>query len=196
MSRRAFKQLALEAARFLADGSESEYLHAKERATMMLGLTSTSRWPSNRHIKELIGLLTRQQIGADELNRRLLEMRSIAVSVMEIIDAHDPFLIGSTLSGKVRSGSDIDLHAYADHFDEIKELLQQCGYEDVEEEIIINSKGEFVHLQWHEQDYPVEITVYPWSWRDIEPISSVTGKPMKRASLQRLRHIVQRAAGA
>lgn len=43
----------------------------------------------------------------------------------------------------------------------VKDLLQQCGYEDVEEEIIVNSKGEFVHLKWHEQDYPVEITVYP-----------------------------------
>lgn len=142
----------------------------------------------------MIGQLTLEQIGADELTRRLLEMRSIAQSIMDILDAHDPFLIGSTLSGKVRSGSDIDLHAYADDFNEIKDVLQQCGYEDVEEEIIINSKGEFVHLKWYEQDYPVEITVYPWSWRDIEPISSVTGKPMKRANLRRLRRLVQQAA--
>lgn len=190
MSRRAYKQLALEAARFLADGSESEYLHAKERAMMMLGLSETSRWPSNRRIKEIIGQLTLEELGKDELQRRLCEMRTIALEIMKVIEDFDPFLIGSTLSGKVRTGSDIDFHAYSDNFEEIKDLLIAHGYDEVEEEIVVNRKGEFVHLKWHEREYPVEITVYPWSWRDIQPLSSVTGKPMKRANLSQLRHIV------
>jgi len=196
MSRRAFKQLALEAARFLADGSETEYLHAKERAMMMLGLSEQSRWPSNRRIKEMIGQLTLEELGKDELNRRLREMRQIALEIMSLIEDHDPFLIGSTLSGKVRTGSDIDFHAYSDNYEEIKDVLQQYGYEDVEEEIIINRKGEFVHLRWYEATYPVEITVYPWSWRDIEPTSSITGKPMKRASLGQVRQLLARMKSA
>jgi predicted nucleotidyltransferase len=192
MSRRAYRQLALEAARLLADGSESEYLHAKERAMMMLGLSETSRWPSNRRIKEMMGQITAAELGADEVARRVREMREIALQIMTVIEEHDPFLIGSTLSGKVRSGSDIDFHAYADDFEEIKEKLLEFGYEDVEEEIIVNRKGEFVHLKWYEGPYPVEITVYPWSWRDIEPISSVTQKVMKRANIGRVRMLLQR----
>jgi hypothetical protein len=190
MSRRAYRQLAFEAARFLADGSESEYMQAKERATMMLGLSESVRWPSNRRIKEMIGQLTEAELGKDEVARRVREMRTIALEIMDIIDAYDPFLIGSTLTGQVRSGSDIDFHAYADDFNEIKDLLEQHGYEDVEEEVIINRKGEFVHLRWYEGPYPVEITVYQWSWRDIQPISSVTGRPMKRATRDQVAHLL------
>jgi len=100
---------------------------------------------------------------------------------MNVIDDCDPFLIGSTLSGEIRVASDIDLHAYCDEFQMLKDRLIFWGYEEVEEEIVENSKGRFVHLKWYEREYPVEITVYQWSWRHIVPISSVTGKPMKRA---------------
>jgi hypothetical protein len=189
MSKRAYEQLMLQAAQFLADGSESEYLHAKERASMMLGVSGT-RWPSNRRIKDLIGQITEAEIGPDEVKRRVREMREIAAEIMEIIDHCDPFLIGSTLSGKVRSGSDIDLHAYSDDCNEIKDLLSEYGYDSVEEELIGNSKGEFVHLKWNERAYPVEITIYPWSERDVVPYSSVTNKPMKRAPLGQVRKLL------
>lgn len=190
MSRKASWQLALEAARFLASGSESEYLQAKERAIMMLGLTSQTRWPSNRCIKEMIGQLTNAELGPDEVKRRVRCMRTIAAEIMEIIDHCDPFLIGSTLSGKVITGSDIDLHAYSDDFNEIKDLLVTHGYEDVEEEEVLNSKGEFIHLRWIEDGYPVEITIYPWSERDVVPYSSVTNRPMKRAPLPKVRTLL------
>ncbi len=117
-------------------------------------------------------------------------MRTIAAEIMELIDHCDPFLIGSTLSGKVRTGSDIDLHAYSEDFNEIKDLLATHGYEDVEEEEVLNRKGEFVHLRWIEDGYPVEITVYPWSERDVVPYSSVTNRPMKRAPLPKVRSLL------
>jgi predicted nucleotidyltransferase len=175
----------------MVEGSENEYLHAKERAMMMLGLSNQTRLPSNKKIKNWIGRITKEELGADEVTRRVKEMREIALAVMSIIEVCDPFLIGSTLSGQIRHTSDVDLHAYSDDFDEIKNLLAEWGYEGIEEEIVHNMKGTFIHLKWLERDYPVEITIYPWSERDVIPFSSITGKAMKRADLFAVRNLLR-----
>ncbi len=183
--------VAEEAARLMIEGGESEYLNAKERAIAMLGLSDQSRLPSNRQIRDCIGTLTKSHLGADEINRRVREMREIAEQIMTVIDDCDPFLIGSTLSGQIRECSDIDLHAYCDEISVLTTMLNTCGYEEVEVETIENRKGTFTHLRWHERDYPVEITVYEWSWRDLVLNSSVTGKPMKRVNLETLRRMLK-----
>lgn len=165
------------------EGSEAEYLHAKERAISMLGLSSRNHLPSNRKIKDCIAQLTACQLGEEEVNRRVREMREIAFEIMQVIEDADPFLIGSTLTGQIRNSSDIDLHAYSNDYTCLKNQLIDWGYEEVDEEVVDNRKGRFVHLRWYERDYPVEITVYPWSWRDVTLFSSVTGKPMKRVAI-------------
>lgn len=193
MAKNAQRRVAEEAARFMVDGIETEYLQAKERAVLMLGLSSETRLPSNKAIKECITRLTRSKLGDEEVRRRLFEMRKIAEQIMLAIEDSDPFLIGSTLSGQIRDASDIDLHAYSDSYEELKDRLIEWGFQNVEEELVENLKGTFVHLRWHENEYPVEITVYPWSWRDLVLSSSVTGKPMKRADLGAVRHLLRQA---
>src|SRR5579885_2416394 len=102
MKKYAQRRLAEEAARFMAEGTESEYLQAKERAMLMLGLSTQCRLPSNRKIKDCIARITRAELGPEEVSRRVNEMRKIAEEIMCILDDFDPFLIGSTLSGKIR----------------------------------------------------------------------------------------------
>jgi len=190
MKKDAQKLVAEAAARFMVDGLESEYLAAKERAVQMLGLGSQTRLPSNRKIRECIALLTREQLGGTEVDRRLVEMRSIAGEIMIALADFDPFLIGSTLSGDIHATSDIDLHAYCDDSSQLQERLNEWDFENVEEEFVENRKGKFVHLRWVEKGYPVEVTVYPWSWRDLIPMSSVTGKPMRRVDAAQLRRLL------
>ncbi len=191
MRRHSQKRFAEEAARFMVEGTESEYLHAKERAMMMLGLSSQTRLPSNRKVRELVSKITKAELGEDEVARRVREMREIALEVMEIIEAFDPFLIGSTLSGEIRQTSDIDLHAYSDDFEEIKFLLADWGYKEIDEEVVQNMKGTFIHLKWLERGYPVEITIYSWAMRDVVQFSSITGKPMKRADIAGVRNLLR-----
>lgn len=192
MPKKERRRVAEEAARFIVEGAEAEYLHAKERAISMLGLSSNSHLPSNKKIKECIALLTASQLGHEEVKRRVREMREIAMEIMQVIEDADPFLIGSTLTGQIHSTSDIDLHAYSDDFECIQNQLTDWGYEDIDVELVDNRKGRFVHLKWYERDYPVEITVYPWSWRDVTLFSSVTGKPMKRADTTAVRTLLKR----
>lgn len=183
-------QVAQEAAKFMLDGAENEYLHAKERATLKFGISGHNHFPSNKTVKGMISLLAKVELGEHEIKARVRRMREIALEIMLIIDDNDPFLIGSTLSGKIRATSDIDLHAYADDPMEIQEKLELCGFTEVELEEIENLKGYFMHLKWEEEGYPVEITVYPWKNRDVQPISSVTGKLMKRADVNALKKIL------
>lgn len=183
-------RVAIEAARFLIDGTEHEYLQAKERALMACGFGDQTRLPSNKLVREMMSRMMTCELGEDEINRRLKQMREIAAEIMTIIEDFDPFLIGSVLAGNIRETSDIDLHAYAENHEEIECRLRDSGYEDIYAEIVHNRKGEFVHLRWEELGHPVEITVYPWSWRDTVMLSSVTGKPIKRADPRQVRHLV------
>lgn len=186
MSKNAREKVAEQAARLMVDGVEYEYLDAKDRAIMMLGLNSESHRPTNRRVKEYISILTKDELGEDEVELRLSEMREIAKELMNVLDEFDPFLIGSVLTGKIRKTSDIDLHAYCDDYRIVKSRLEDNHYFEVEEELVENTKGSFVHLKWIEGRYPIEITIYPWSWRDHVHMSSVTGKPMKRYNLAQL----------
>ena len=186
------KRLALEAARLMVERIETEYLHAKERAILLLGLPYNTPYPTNRQIKEYIAQLTRRQLGADVMAARVRDMRHIAEEIMTVLADFDPHLIGSTLSGQIRDSSDIDLHVYCNHHSEVEQRLANFGFEDVEPEYVENQKGTFVHLRWLENSYPVEITLHNWSQRLEIPISSVTGKPMKRADLDALRRLLNR----
>jgi predicted nucleotidyltransferase len=141
-----------------------------------------------------VARLTKTELGEEEVRRRVREMREIAEQIMSAIDEFDPYLIGSVLSGKIRASSDIDLHAYCDDFDALRDQLYEWGYKDIDEEIVQNRKGTFIHLKWTEKIYPVEITIYPWASRDVIPISSVTGKPMKRADTLAVRKLLKAKA--
>ena len=194
MKKLSTRRLAEEAARLMVEGVETEYLQAKERAVMMLGLSDVSRLPSNLQIKNCIESLTKAELGGEEIRRRLCEMRGIAEKIMTVLAESDPFLIGSTLSGQIRKSSDIDIQAYGEDSGTLLTLLSAYGFENVEEELVENRKGRFVHLRFEEKGYPVEITIYPWSWREIIPISSVTGKPMKRANLEAVWGLLKKEA--
>ena len=129
---------------------ETEYLHAKERAILLLGLPYHTPYPTNRQIKHYIGLLTKKRMGAEAMAGRVWRMREVAEEIMTVLEDFDPYLIGSTLSGQIRESSDIDLHVYCDHYEEVRGRLLMMGYEGVEVEFVENQKGEFVHLRWME----------------------------------------------
>lgn len=190
------RRLALEAARLMVERIETEYLHAKERAILMLGLPYNTPYPTNKQIKQFIAKLTCNQMGAEAMAAQVQQMRQLAEEIMTVLMDFDPYLIGSTLSGQIRASSDIDLHVYCHHYSEVQQRLLAFGYSDVEEEFVENQKGTFVHLRWLEDGFPTEITIHDWSQRGEIFISSVTGKPMKRADLEKLRKLLKPPATA
>jgi len=107
------RQIAFQAARLMYDRQETEYYRAKQKAakTVCRGWVKPKDLPSNAEIREEV-LRLAQMLEGHSRQDRLLEMRIDAVSIMKMLGDFPTFLIGSVLTGHVRSGSDIDIHVF------------------------------------------------------------------------------------
>lgn len=180
-------RVAVEAARILYHREVKEYFHAKREAARRQG---TIHLPSNREVHEQLLLIARQVEG-DEHLPRLAAMRSLALQLMELLQEYHPRLIGSTLTGHIRRGSDVDLNLFADDVEPVLDTLRDGGYAP-EVEIVLSRKGgesnEYTHIRL--PDLNVEMTVYPPEELHTVPRCGITGGPMRRASLKELREVM------
>ncbi len=188
--------IAQEAARIMYEEGAREYRDAKRKAARRFGsekaLCLGSHLPSNaeihRELQRLIGLFE-EEVQPE----RLLHLRLLALEVMETLAPFRPHLVGSVLSGAVTERSDIDLHLFAGSSEEVEEFLRDRGMPFEREVVTIRHGGEFfdyVHLYLEEEGVVVECTVYPPGDIHRVPKSSITGRPMERATAKRLRELV------
>ena len=147
-------QVAREAARLLYTGAAEEYIQAKEQAAASLGVKAT---PSNYEVAIELDRL------ADELEggirqRRLAEMRGIALRIMKALNKFSPRLIGSVWRGTARTGSDVDVVALASSPEEVKETLS--GFE-IKEKGGVTFKGgvNAYHIKLAIDCYEAEVVV-------------------------------------
>jgi len=147
-------QVAREAARLLYTGAAEEYIQAKEQAAASLGVKAT---PSNYEVAIELDRL------ADELEggirqRRLAEMRGIALRIMKALNKFSPRLIGSVWRGTTRTGSDIDVVALANSAKEVEEALS--GF-TIKEKGGVTFKGgvNAYHVKLDVNGYETEVVV-------------------------------------
>src|SRR5882762_4755659 len=122
-------QIALLAARLMYERQESEYFTAKRKAARQLGVEyrfHPGDLPSNAEIRDQIQSLAQLYEG-DSRRDNLKAMRLAALRMMRLLDAFHPRLIGSTLTGHTRKGSDIDLHVFTNHVSAITTVLEDHG---------------------------------------------------------------------
>src|SRR5262249_44845126 len=107
--------IVLEAARLMYERAESEYYTAKRKAAKRLCRLGCKPedLPSNSEIREQIQVFARIHEG-DRRTERLRAMRLEALRLMRLLRQFRPRLIGSVMTGHVRKGSDIDIHAFSD----------------------------------------------------------------------------------
>jgi predicted nucleotidyltransferase len=116
-------KVAREAATLLYFGAEKEYKQAKVRAAETFGVHFL---PSNLEVAMELEKIAEENEGSKR-KECLIEMRKEALSVMKILDAFCPVLIGSVWRGTIKQGSDIDIAAYADEPYVIVEVLKVAG---------------------------------------------------------------------
>lgn len=184
------ERVASEAARLLYTREYKEYFHAKREAAKRQGTTAL---PSNRDIHEQLRLLARSVEGEQGHSERLGHMRRQALLLMERLARFQPKLIGSTLTGHIRNGSDIDLHVFAEEVDDVCAALDEPH---VVERVMSRKYGEvieFVHVKLDDfGGVPVEMTVYTLDWLHVHPRCGITGEAMRRATLPQLRELLAR----
>lgn len=143
---------------------ESEYFTAKRKAAARLGVNFRHRprdLPSNREIRDEIQVLARIHEG-DQRFADLEAMRVAALAMMRLLEPFEPRLIGSVMTGHIRSGSDIDLHVFSLNASSVVHALEQAGYRcETEFKRIIKHNQERVFTHVHvEVRFRFELTVY------------------------------------
>jgi predicted nucleotidyltransferase len=188
------RQIVFEAARLMYRREEKEYYRAKLKAARAIcqGWVKPTDLPSNSEIRDEIQRMAFLFEG-EARHTHLRDMRIEALRMMRVLAAFKPKLIGSTLTGHVRRGSDIDLHVFTSSIESVVRALEHHGLTFDVEHKRVNKHGEertFTHI--HIQDrFPIELTVYPAEKVAYVFKSSITGKAIERASIAELEALLR-----
>jgi hypothetical protein len=187
--------IALEAARLMYERLESEYYTAKRKAAKRLCRRGVKPedLPSNAEIRDQIQVFARIHEG-DKRTEHLREMRLEALRLMRLLRAFRPRLIGSVMTGHTRKGSDIDIHVFTDAVGLLTDTLERDGFQfDVERKQIVKFEEARVFTHVHIYDrFNFELTVYAEDKAHYVFRSSITGKPIERASIRELEELLER----
>jgi predicted HD phosphohydrolase len=187
------RRIAYEAARSMYFRQESEYFRAKQKAARHFckGWVKPADLPSNAEIRDEIQSLARLHEGQSRTDN-LLQMRLVALRIMRLLERFKPKLIGSTMTGHVRKGSDIDLHVFSDSLESITSVLdEQLLFYDVEHKRVRKDGVERVFTHIHLKDsFPVELTIYASNLVNHLFKSSITGKAVERATIPQLEQML------
>jgi len=172
---------------------ESEYFRAKLKAARRLarGDFKPGDLPSNREIRDEIQVMARMLEG-ERRDANLRQMRIEALRMMRILWKFRPRLIGSTLTGHVRQGSDIDLHLFSDSLEAVTSALEAEGIcHEVERKLVRKLGEQRLYTHVHVRDrFDFELTVYPADKAHYVFRSSITGKPIERESIAELERLL------
>lgn len=190
------RQIALMAARLMYEREESEYFTVKRKAARRLGVEYRFRpkdLPSNREIRDQIQALANLHEGKKR-QEHLCEMRVAALRMMRLLSTFRPRLIGSTLTGHVRKGSDIDLHVFTDHPSALTSVLEEEHLPfQIERKRIIKQNEERTFTHIHVSDrFEFELMLYPLGKVNYAFKSSITGTAIERASIAELEELIRR----
>jgi predicted HD phosphohydrolase/predicted nucleotidyltransferase len=177
------------------DREETEYFSAKLKAARRVarGQFKPNDLPSNREIRDQIQAWARLHEG-DRRTENLRGMRLEALRLMRLLWLFRPRLIGSTLTGHVRHGSDIDLHLFSDSIEAVAAVLDEEGLSYEVERKRVRKQGEervFVHIHVADR-FPFELTLYAADRAHFVFRSSITGKAIERASIAELEQLLAR----
>ncbi len=189
------RQITWEAARLMYNRQESEYYRAKMKAARLIGQgwVRPADLPSNAEIRDEIQSLARLYEGSSRVDN-LREMRLAALAMMQRLAPFRPRLIGSTLTGHIRQGSDIDLHLFSDTTEAITHVLDHHGLTYTVEKKQVRKHGEeriFTHVHLTDR-FTFELTVYAADKAHYVFKSSITGKGIERASIAELEQFLAR----
>lgn len=185
--------LAQEAARIIVEQGVQDYRVAKRKAAERLGMTERGSLPGNTEIERAVSAHL-QLFGRDYHLDLLRVLRSAALSAMELLAPFAPRLVGPVLHGTAASNSAINLHVFADSFEQVTLRLDENRVPYRLYERRLKSRRDraetFAGLRFVHQESPVEATVFPVNGVRQAPISPIDGKPMRRADTRAVRDLL------
>jgi len=187
------QEIAIEAARFLAEDGRLDYYTAKQKAMKRLGVSGQTDLPTNQEIESQLKI-HQSMFFASTQPGLIKKMRQNAFSAMRMLEAFRPHLVGTVLEGTATSTSPIEIHVFSDSAKDILFLLmeKQIPYETLELKFRLNkNETEMIpSVSFFAGDYEIRISIFDHKSIHQKPISPITGLPMRRASLTKVKKLM------
>jgi hypothetical protein len=181
MLRRA---VAEEAARIMHEQGVEDFLQAKRKAAVRLGVTDAAILPRNTEIEAAIKHHHRL-FSAERHEDELAQLRRAALQAMRLLADFQPRLVGPVLTGTASAHTDISLHVFTETPESITLRLDDRGipHEVGERRLRFGDRTvAYPSLRFVAGRQPVDAVVFPLDGIRQSPVSPVDGKPMRRAA--------------
>ena len=181
------KHIAHEAAELLYTGQEKEYKQAKLHAAEILGFNIL---PSNAEIAVELDRIAEEREG-ETRSQRLVQMRTEALKLMQLLDEFKPRLVGSVWRGTIHRNSDIDIQASAQDPEAVVSRLTRAGYRNLEiktESVVKKgARQKSVHVQFElSSTNKVEIVLHDPRDAEASVLCEIYGDTITGLTTQRL----------
>jgi len=191
-------RIAHEAARLIAEQGIRDYHAAKRKAAEHCGAFEDRDLPSNREIESALREYQRLFQSVSQ-PRRLADLRAVAVEAMEFFAQFEPRLVGAVLDGTADDFSAVSLHLFDDDVTAVARFLDQhdMPYDEDERTLRFSHEdvAEFPVLRFTADDTLIDLTVLARVHLRQAPWSRTEDAPMKRASLNALRTLIEKESG-
>ena len=187
-------ELAQQAAKLIAVDGISDYMAAKRKAALQLGIPVGKCLPTNSEIEQALAAY-QSESNRSTFDLHLVTLRRIAGNAMRLLQEYRPVLVGSVLSGTASRHSHIDLHVFSDEPEQIGFVLERHG---IPYRLMIrtlkhspNETEDHPAYHFRAEDIPINLIVLPLNRMHNAPLSPVNGKPMQRAGLDKVESILK-----
>ena len=192
-------EIAHTAARLLAVGEADDFVGAKRKAAAALGLASFRNMPENLEVHKAL-ILYLQLFEGDKFTRRIEAMRRAARTAMVLFAQFRPRLVGPVLYGSACEHSPITLHLYTDELESVTRFLHetQINYRLTQTVLKISRerREEFPMFLLANNGLEFNLVVLVELYNTHPPLSSLNGRPFKRADIDALDKLISETAAS
>ena len=188
------QEIAQIAAKLIAVDGVNDYLTAKRKAAIQIGISPDKHMPTNYDVEQ--ALINYQKLfQANSQPEKLKAQRLCAIRAMKFLSQFEPRITGPVLTGTATEYSEIDIHIHSDEPEKIGLFLDEHAipYTCCEKTIKVNptKSMEYPAYRFIAEEIKLILIVFPEKQKNLIPISSITGKPMTRADVSRLELLCQ-----
>jgi hypothetical protein len=188
-------RIAAAAARVMAEDGIDDFALAKRKAARRLGAPDTEAMPTNDEVEgELRAYRALYQ--ANDHERILAELRSVALEAMQAVEEFHPYLTGPVLKGIAGAYSEVDLQLFPDSAKDVEMFLlnRNIAFTTREGRRFSGDRAHavsFFTLDW--RGVPLRLSVFDRRDERVALKSSQAGKAMDRAGIAEVGALVRDA---
>lgn len=176
----------------MMDGSAGNHDLALRKAASRLGAHNKRLWPANAEVEE--ALLQELRLFRKHHPEHLRLMRERALQAMRAFISFNPRLVGAVLEGSADLAARISLLLFAESPEEVVLALMEQGIprEDRERALRYADGGRRTRpvFSFVAGEIPIDLIVLPNRDRQSPPLSPLTGRPERGASIGELQALL------